>query len=172
MTRSIAEKIDCTVLIKSCHGQFLGSIKWLGLDIWKRSLLNNQEYLFSNSRSLEWPGLIIESLEHMTTQQAAALDFMNKLPTNHFIHKRMSSFLKSIIKKKIFSVFSKSLQARKKKDQIQQKTTAIFSHHNKYLPLLILSGLYRSKNIFRKGSCSQNCICSFWKIIFDPTPLH
>jgi hypothetical protein len=35
-----------------------------GLDIWKKSLLNDQYYLFlSNSKSLEQQGLLIESLE-------------------------------------------------------------------------------------------------------------
>ena len=46
MTRSISEKIDRTVLFQGCHGQFLVSIKWPGLDIWKKSLLNDQYYLF------------------------------------------------------------------------------------------------------------------------------
>ena len=52
-----------TVLFQGHYGQFLVSIKRPGLDIWKKSLLNNQYYLFSNSRSLEQPGLIIETLE-------------------------------------------------------------------------------------------------------------
>ena len=41
----------------------MGSIKQPVLDIWKKSLLNDQYYLFFNSRSLEIPGLILESLE-------------------------------------------------------------------------------------------------------------
>jgi len=45
-TRSISEKFDCTVLFQGYHGQFLGSIKWPGLDIWKKCLLNDQYYLF------------------------------------------------------------------------------------------------------------------------------
>ena len=45
-TRSIAEKNDRTLLFQGCHGHFLGSIKQPGLDIWKKSLLNNQYYLF------------------------------------------------------------------------------------------------------------------------------
>ena len=88
----------------------------------------------------------------MTTQ--AALDFMNKLPTTTSFTKGWALFWSRSLKQ-IFSVIAK--------DQIQQKITTIFSHHNKYSPLLILSGLYRSKNIFRKGSCSQICRCSFWK---------
>ena len=63
MTRSISEKNDCTVLFQGCQGQFLVSIKQPGLGIWKKSLLDDQYYLFSNSRSLERLGFIIESLE-------------------------------------------------------------------------------------------------------------
>ena len=42
------------------------SIKPPGLGVWKKSLLNNQYILifFSNSRSLEQPGLTIEILEY------------------------------------------------------------------------------------------------------------
>ena len=40
-------------------------IKDLGLDFLKKSLFNDQYYLFSNSRSLERPGLIIETLEYV-----------------------------------------------------------------------------------------------------------
>ena len=44
----------------------MGSIKQPGLDIWKISLLSNHYYIFfSNSNSLEQPGLIIESLEYV-----------------------------------------------------------------------------------------------------------
>ena len=46
MTRSISDKIDRTVLFQSCHCQFLGSIKQPGLDNWKKSLLNDQYYIF------------------------------------------------------------------------------------------------------------------------------
>ena len=61
----MSEKIDHTVLFQGCHCQFLGSIKQPGLDNWKKSLSNNQYYLFSNSRNLERPGLLIESLEYV-----------------------------------------------------------------------------------------------------------
>ena len=44
-TRSISEKIHHTVLFQGCHGQFLVSIKQPGLNIWKKSLLNDQYYL-------------------------------------------------------------------------------------------------------------------------------
>ena len=44
-TRSISENNDCTALFQGCHGQFLVSIKQPGLDIWKKSLLNNQYHL-------------------------------------------------------------------------------------------------------------------------------
>ena len=40
------KKIDPTVLFQGCHGQFLVSIKLPGLDIWKKSLLNDQYYIF------------------------------------------------------------------------------------------------------------------------------
>ena len=69
MTRSISEKIDRTLLFQGCHGQFLGSIKRPGLDIWKKSLLNDKYFLFSNSRSLKRPGLIIESLEYILNRE-------------------------------------------------------------------------------------------------------
>ena len=59
------KKIDHTVLFQGRHGQFLVSIKQPGLDIWKKSQSHNQYYLFSNSRSLERPGLIIETLEYL-----------------------------------------------------------------------------------------------------------
>ena len=59
----MSEKKDRTVLFQGCHHQFLGSIKQPGLDIRKKSLLNDQCYSFSNSRSLEQPDLIVESLE-------------------------------------------------------------------------------------------------------------
>ena len=63
MTRSISEKINGTVLSQGCNGQFLVCIKQPCLDIWKKSLLNDQYYLFFfNSRSLEQPVLIIETL--------------------------------------------------------------------------------------------------------------
>ena len=66
MTRSISEKIDHTVLFQGWQGQFFVSIKQPGRDICKKSLLNNQYYLFfSNSSSLEQPGLIIETLEYI-----------------------------------------------------------------------------------------------------------
>ena len=48
-TRSIPENIDRTVLFQGCHGQFLVSIKQPGLDIWKKSILNDQYYLFFKS---------------------------------------------------------------------------------------------------------------------------
>ena len=38
------------------------SIKRPGLDLLKKSVLNDQYYLFQNSRNLERPGLIIETL--------------------------------------------------------------------------------------------------------------
>ena len=62
-----AKKIfkNCTVLFKSRHGQFLVSIKQPGLDIWKKSLSIDQYYFFSNSRRLEQPGLIVETLEYL-----------------------------------------------------------------------------------------------------------
>ena len=64
-TRLISEKIDRTVLFQGCHGQFLVSIKRSGLDIWKKiSIKRPVLSFFSNSRSLEQPGLIIESLEY------------------------------------------------------------------------------------------------------------
>ena len=53
--------MHCTVLFIYL---FSVSIKRPGPDFWKKSLLNNQ-YFFSNSRSLGWPGLIIESLEYI-----------------------------------------------------------------------------------------------------------
>ena len=61
LTGSVSQKkIDCTVLFTYL---LTVSIKRSGLDIWKKSLLNKQYYLFfSNSRSLERPGLIIETL--------------------------------------------------------------------------------------------------------------
>ena len=59
------KKIDRTVLFQGCHSQFLGSIKRPDLDIWKKSLLNNQYYLFASSRRLEQAGLIIETLEYV-----------------------------------------------------------------------------------------------------------
>jgi hypothetical protein len=37
---------DRTVIFQGRHSQFLVSIKRPGLDIWKKSLLNNQYYLF------------------------------------------------------------------------------------------------------------------------------
>ena len=64
MTRSISEKIDSTVAFQGCQGQFLVSIKQPGLGIWKKSLLDDQYYLFSSFRSLERPGVIIETLEY------------------------------------------------------------------------------------------------------------
>ena len=67
MTRSISDKLDHTVLFQGYQGQFLGYNKWPGLDIWKKSLLNDQYYLLSNPKSLERPGLIIESLEYAGT---------------------------------------------------------------------------------------------------------
>ena len=39
------KKNDRTDLFQGCHGQFLGSIKQPGLDIWKKYLLNDQFYL-------------------------------------------------------------------------------------------------------------------------------
>ena len=62
----------------------------------------------------------------MTTQQAAALDFMNKLPTNHFIHKRMSSFLKSIIKKKSLVFFLKACRQEKRRTKYSRKRLPFF----------------------------------------------
>ena len=45
------------------------SIKRPGPGIWKKSLLNDQYYVFfSNSRSLEQPGAIIETLEYVVQQ--------------------------------------------------------------------------------------------------------
>ena len=58
------KKINCTVLFQGCHSQFLGSIKQPGLDIWKKSIKRPVLSFFSNSRSLERPGLIIETLEN------------------------------------------------------------------------------------------------------------
>ena len=52
---------------KSAFSRFVYSIATNFIqigNIWKKSLLNNQYYLFSNSRSLERPGLNIESLEY------------------------------------------------------------------------------------------------------------
>ena len=43
-TRSISEKIDRTVLFQGHHGQYLVSIKRPGLDIWRKSLSNNQYF--------------------------------------------------------------------------------------------------------------------------------
>ena len=63
-TRSIPEKIDRIVLFQGYHGQFLVS-KRPGPGIWKKSLLNDQYYIFSNSRSIEWPGFMIETLEYV-----------------------------------------------------------------------------------------------------------
>ena len=46
------------------------SINHAGLDFWKKSLLNDQYYIyFSNSRSLEQLGLIMETLEYERTKQ-------------------------------------------------------------------------------------------------------
>ena len=45
-TRSISEKIDRIVVFQDCHDQSLGSIKRPGLEIWKKSLSNDQHYLF------------------------------------------------------------------------------------------------------------------------------
>ena len=62
------------------------SIKRPGLDIWKKPVLNNQYYL-SNSRSLERPGLIIETLEYKLhtlkslIEEHARLDFSDFLST-------------------------------------------------------------------------------------------
>ena len=42
----LRKKIYHTVLFQGCHCQFLGSIKQLGLDICKKSLLNDKYYLF------------------------------------------------------------------------------------------------------------------------------
>ena len=57
------KKNNRTVSFQGCHSQFMVPIKQPGLDIWKKSLLNDQYYFFSNFRSLERQGLIIESLE-------------------------------------------------------------------------------------------------------------
>ena len=47
----MSEKMDRTNLFQGCLGQFLVSIKQPGLDIWKKSLLNDQYNLFfSNSK--------------------------------------------------------------------------------------------------------------------------
>ena len=40
------KKMYHTVLFQGCHGQFLVSIKRSGLNIWKKSQLNNQYYIF------------------------------------------------------------------------------------------------------------------------------
>ena len=59
---TISEKIYRTFLFMYL---LTVSIKHPGLDFLKKSLLNNQYYLFfTNSRSLEPPGLIIETLEY------------------------------------------------------------------------------------------------------------
>ena len=55
-TRSISAKMDCIVLSTYL---LTVSIKSPGVDIWKKSLLNNNYYLF-----LVWPGLLIETLEY------------------------------------------------------------------------------------------------------------
>ena len=58
------KKINPTVLFEDRHGQFLVSIKQPGLDILvKVSYLTTSTTFFSNSRSLERPGLTIETLE-------------------------------------------------------------------------------------------------------------
>ena len=57
------KKIDHTVLFQGCHSQILVSIKQPGLDIWKKSIKRPVLSFFSNSRSLERPSLIIETLE-------------------------------------------------------------------------------------------------------------
>ena len=62
MTRSISEKIDRTVLFTYW---LTASIKRPGLDIWKKYLSKTiSAIFFSNSRSLERPVLIIETLEY------------------------------------------------------------------------------------------------------------
>ena len=62
-TRFISEKNDRTFLFQGCQCQFLVSNKRPGLDVWENSLLNDPYYLifFSNSRTLEWPGLLTET---------------------------------------------------------------------------------------------------------------
>ena len=42
----LIKNINRTVLFQGCQGQFLVSIKPTGLDIWKKSLKNEQYYLF------------------------------------------------------------------------------------------------------------------------------
>ena len=58
------KKMDRTVLFQSWHGQFLVSIKQPGLNIGKSLYQTTSTILFSNSRSLEQPSLIIETLEY------------------------------------------------------------------------------------------------------------
>ena len=59
------EKMDRTVLFQGRHGQFLVSIKQPGLDIWKNLYQMSNTIFFSNSRNLERPGLVIETLEYL-----------------------------------------------------------------------------------------------------------
>ena len=78
---------SCTVSFQGCHDQFLGSIKQPGLDIWKKSILNDQYHLIlSNSRSLEQPGLIIESLEYFNLPNNC-VGPINRVSTGYLILK-------------------------------------------------------------------------------------
>ena len=61
MTGCISEKkIDPTVLFQGRQGQFFVSHKRPGLNIWKKSLKRPVLSFFSNSRSLEQPGLMYD----------------------------------------------------------------------------------------------------------------
>ena len=101
MTTSISEKIDSIVYFQGCHSQFLVSVKQPGLDIWKKSQLNNQYYLFSNSRSLEQQGLIIETLEYIPKRysghtypqmQLVIMKFLQLILSQTLIHSDIKRF--------------------------------------------------------------------------------
>ena len=66
------------------------SIKRPGLDIWKRCLSNNQYIFFPNSRSLEGPGLIIETLDYLL------------IPSWHWWRNFFTSLLFKVSHKKIY----------------------------------------------------------------------
>ena len=66
--------MDRILLFLGLHCQFLVSIKRPALDIWKKSLWNDQyttvcTIFFPNSRSLKRPGLIIETIEYIRVEK-------------------------------------------------------------------------------------------------------
>ena len=95
---------------RAATANFWVSFKQPGLDIWKKSLSKDQYYLFSNSRSLEQPGLIIESLEYIPNASFRLLKpnlVLQKPNTLPFI-KEMRPTLPIFQSKKAFGIITKN----------------------------------------------------------------